>query len=137
VRGPVRSLSFDYIDVVASELSTWSLRHVRWAVAEVEESLRVETGVNRVAVSLAAGPISRKRWLRDRIYGRAPIFVRPLGYWIYRYFLRLGFLDGREGMIFHFLQGFWYRFLVDAVLYERRVSQVTPAPALTSSGAKS
>ena len=38
-----------------------------------------------------------------------------------RYFLRLGFLDGKEGLVFHFLQGFWYRFLVDSVLYERRL----------------
>jgi hypothetical protein len=37
---------------------------------------------------------------------------------MYRYFLRLGFLDGREGLIFHFLQGFWFRFLVDAMIYE-------------------
>jgi hypothetical protein len=39
-------------------------------------------------------------------------------YWFYRYFLKLGFLDGRQGLVYHFLQGFWYRFLVDAKLYE-------------------
>jgi len=39
-------------------------------------------------------------------------------YFIYRYFFKLGFLDGKEGLIFHFLQGFWYRFLVDAKIYE-------------------
>ena len=41
-------------------------------------------------------------------------------YFGYRYFLRLGFLDGRAGLVFHFLQGCWYRFQVDALLYESR-----------------
>ena len=30
----------------------------------------------------------------------------------------MGFLDGKEGLIWHFLQGFWYRFLVDAKIFE-------------------
>jgi hypothetical protein len=44
--------------------------------------------------------------------------VRPFLYWIYRYVFRLGFLDGKEGFIFHFLQGFWFRLLVDIKLEE-------------------
>jgi hypothetical protein len=46
--------------------------------------------------------------------------MRALGYWGYRYFLRLGFMDGREGLVFHFLQAFWFRFLVDAMIYEEK-----------------
>jgi hypothetical protein len=34
--------------------------------------------------------------------------------------IRLGFLDGIPGLIFHVLQGFWYRFYVDARIYEIR-----------------
>jgi glycosyltransferase involved in cell wall biosynthesis len=120
VRGVVSSMKHDYIDVVASELSTWSVRHIRWAQAEADELVRKSVEGPRVSASLSGGPIGRRRWLREKIYGQAPLFVRPLAYWFYRYFIRLGFLDGREGLLFHFLQGFWYRFLVDAVLYERR-----------------
>jgi hypothetical protein len=29
------------------------------------------------------------------------IVVRPIATFIYNYFLRLGFLDGREGLLFH------------------------------------
>jgi hypothetical protein len=54
------------------------------------------------------------------LYLRLPLFYRAFLYWFYRYFLRLGFLDGKEGLIYHFLQAFWYRFLVDAKLYELR-----------------
>jgi hypothetical protein len=53
-------------------------------------------------------------------YVRGPLFVRAAAYWFYRYFLRLGFLDGTPGLVFHFLQGFWFRFLVDATIYEQK-----------------
>ena len=33
--------------------------------------------------------------------------------------MKLGFLDGKEGKIYAFLQAYWYRFLVDAKIYER------------------
>jgi hypothetical protein len=47
-----------------------------------------------------------------------PLFVRPCLYVTYRYGLRLGVLDGREGFIFHVLQAFWYRLLVDINIME-------------------
>jgi glycosyltransferase involved in cell wall biosynthesis len=56
----------------------------------------------------------RKRWLKENFYFWVPLFVRPFLYFIYRYFFKLGFLDGKEGFIFHTLHAFWYRFLVDA-----------------------
>jgi hypothetical protein len=51
-------------------------------------------------------------------YASLPLFTRPFMYFIYRYFFRLGFLDGTKGLVWHFLQGFWYRFLVDAKIFE-------------------
>ena len=58
-----------------------------------------------------------KRSLKS-IYSKFPLFVRPFLYFIYRYFLMLGFLGGYNGLIRHFLQAFWYRFLIDAKLFE-------------------
>jgi hypothetical protein len=49
-----------------------------------------------------------------------PGYVRPLGYFLYRYVLRFGFLDGKQGFVFHFLQAWWYRLLVDINLDELR-----------------
>jgi hypothetical protein len=49
-----------------------------------------------------------------------PLFVRPFVLFVYRYFFRLGFLDGTEGLIFWVLQTFWFRFLVDAKIWEKR-----------------
>ena len=59
-----------------------------------------------------------KRFIKKRGYYNLPKFLRAHLYFIYRYYLRLGFLDGTEGKIYTFLQAYWYRFLVDAKLYE-------------------
>jgi len=60
----------------------------------------------------------RKRMVKDRVYSRLPIFMRASLYFFYRYFLRLGFLDGALGFVWHFMQGFWYRLLVDVKVME-------------------
>ncbi len=49
---------------------------------------------------------------------KAPIFTRAVMYFLSRYLIQGGFLDGTPGLIYHFLQGFWFRFYVDACYYE-------------------
>ena len=120
VKGKTTQLKNDYIDILTSDLTTWTLRHTRWAELEAQEALRGSNGGPRVHGRLFGSPIEKRRWLRETLYARSPLFLRAFFYWFYRYFLRLGFIDGREGFIFHFLQGFWYRFLVDAKIYEHR-----------------
>jgi glycosyltransferase involved in cell wall biosynthesis len=121
--GPTRQLPGDIIDTLTPSIAVFSVRHVRWAQLEAEEQQRDASGdvdESRIRGRARGGSaIETKRWLRER-YGHLPLFVRPLLYFSYRYIIRLGFLDGKEGLIFHFLQGFWYRFLVDAVIFERR-----------------
>jgi len=64
-------------------------------------------------------PAQRKRALREK-YNNMPLFVRPFLLFGYRYFFKLGFLDGTEGFIFWMLQTFWFRFLIDAKIWEKR-----------------
>jgi hypothetical protein len=61
-----------------------------------------------------------KRQLRNGLYARSPLYLRSLLYFLQRYFLRLGFLDGKRGFLFHSLQGFWNFLLVDAKVGEAR-----------------
>ena len=122
VEGKVEKLPGDMIDTTP-DLSDWTLRHVKWAAKEAEEQMLAGTATGRLEGRLTGTPIEKKRWLRDRVYGKTPLLARPLLYFLYRYFLRLGFLDGREGLIFHFLQGFWYRFQVDAYIHEQRLRE--------------
>lgn len=58
---------------------------------------------------------------KEKIYNRLPLWVGPSVYFFYRYLFQFGFLDGRSGLIYHFLQGFWYRFLVNAKVVEYEV----------------
>ena len=74
---------------------------------------------------LLGNPIERKRWLKSRVFQRSPLFMRSFLYLFHRYFIKLGFLDGKEGLIFHFLQGFWFRFLVDSTIFEIKREMVT------------
>ncbi len=57
--------------------------------------------------------------LRDKLYYRLPKFFRAKLYYWYRFYIKLGFLDGRAGQIHAFLQAYWYRYLVDAKIYEQ------------------
>ncbi len=120
VNGGVAALRYDCLDVVTPDLDTWTVRHARWARLEAAEMLASQNSGNRVRPAAWGNPVERRRWLRERVYARSPLFARALLYWIYRYFARLGFLDGVEGLIFHSLHGFWYRLLVDATIYESR-----------------
>ena len=71
-----------------------------------------------IAPKLTGGtPVQQKRALRAG-YNGAPRFLRAFLLFFYRYVLRLGFLDGKAGLIFFVLQTFWFRFLIDAKLYE-------------------
>jgi len=61
---------------------------------------------------------SLKRFVKEKVYNRIPFPISTLGYFLFRYIFQLGFLDGREGLIYHFLQGYWYRFLVGVKVLE-------------------
>lgn len=127
VDGPVAALENDYVDIITSDLSSWIDRHNRWATLEASEILakkdREGSARERVVVpDLFGTPIQRKRFLRSIVYQKFPLFLRPFLFWIYGYVLRLGFLDGMPGLIFHTLQRFWFRFLVDAKIYEQRMN---------------
>jgi glycosyltransferase involved in cell wall biosynthesis len=106
------------LDDIRMSLSEWTARHNRWSDAEVEE-IAATMGSGQIQPRLFGSTIERKRRLRG-LYYSAPLLVRPFALFFYRYFLRLGFLDGVEGLIFWVLQTFWFRFLIDAKLCERR-----------------
>jgi glycosyltransferase involved in cell wall biosynthesis len=62
--------------------------------------------------------IARIRHKKYGIYYRCPKFLRAFLWFLANYILRGGFLDGKEGFIYHVLSSFWYRFVVDAKIYE-------------------
>ncbi len=115
VAGPTRNLPFDILEDNRKEndIAFWIDKHNRYARLHAREELaRSGPGSWVIEPSLTGSPDQRVVWLKQRWY-RMPLFVRPMAYFVYRYFFRLGFLDGKQGFIFHFLHAFWYRLLVD------------------------
>jgi glycosyltransferase involved in cell wall biosynthesis len=120
--GPTAQLDAPMIDDLRMSLTEWTFRHNRWSDAEADEIEHASGADGLVRPDLTGDPIQKKRALRGW-YNRAPLFLRALLLFKYRYILRLGFLDGMPGLIYCVLQTFWFRFLVDAKLYERRLKR--------------
>jgi glycosyltransferase involved in cell wall biosynthesis len=121
VSGPTGRLRSDLVEDNRNEaeIAVWTAKHNRYAVLQARQELADARQVHVGVGSLWGSPDDRTRWLKQA-WRRLPLFVRPTLYVLYRYVLRLGFLDGKEGFLFHVLQAFWYRLLVDANIDELR-----------------
>lgn len=117
-----KSIEFvnDFIDANKNNLSWWISKHNNYSTRESIDILNKkydffdEDSLDKEGQQ--QDEIKRKR--KEGIYLKLPMFLRAFLYFLYRYFLKLGFLDGKKGLMWHFLQGFWYRFLVDAKIYQ-------------------
>ena len=102
-------------------LRDWIDKHNLYSEKEMEEFFKNN---NTKASHKLINPVAKvKRAMKNNIYYKLPIGIRAHLYYWYRYYLQLGFLDGKEGKIFCFLQAYWYRFLVDAKIYERKLME--------------
>ena len=90
-----------YHDGFSQGVAHWIERHNRYSSAEVElvEQLRKEP--LRLSHLFSLQPILRRRCLK-RLASR--IGFRPLTRFFYTYFWRLGFLDGKAGLLFCMLR---------------------------------
>ena len=114
-----QTLKLDHVfyDHNLNDLTWWTQKHNHYASREAIEILKEK--YQRESI------ISGKASNRDLIlfalksfYNKVPIFLRPILLFLYSYFLRLGFLDGKQGLVWNILQVLWYRFLVDSKVYE-------------------
>jgi glycosyltransferase involved in cell wall biosynthesis len=120
VMGTTRRLRGDLIEHNRKEdvISFWLQKHIRYAeLLAREEQIRASGQSGILVPALTGSPDQRTAWLKQRWY-RLPRYWRSTFYFFYRYILRLGFLDGKEGFIFHSLQAFWLRLIVDVNLDE-------------------
>jgi len=117
---------YSNIDVIESNydrqenIALWTDKHNGYSTREAVEFLIAKHNLHKIdsVANLFGNKTERKRWLKENLYFRVPLFLRPLMYFIYRYIFKFGFLDGKEGFIFHTLHAFWYRFLVDTKVYQ-------------------
>ena len=115
--GEVLKLKNDFVDNDRKSLERWVAKHNDFSTREARERLR-EYATLRFGSSFFGTQAERKKWIKRNLYGRVPKFFRAFAYFIYRYIFLFGFLDGKEGLIFHVLQGLMHQFLIDAKMYE-------------------
>ncbi|WP_027954856.1 glycosyltransferase family 2 protein [Halobacillus kuroshimensis] len=106
-----RFLHYDFKDI-----KSFINKYNWYATREMHDYLAFKNGSTENIKSDKKIENTRKK--KFGIYYKAPRFLRAKLWFIYNYYLRLGFLDGREGYIYHYFECYWYRFLVDTKIYE-------------------
>lgn len=106
------TVTFDtyFVDDNLNTISNWTAKHNDYAIREAINMLDDRLGL--------LGNSAQVKQKKKNLYAKMPMFFRAFAYFVLRYIFKLGFLDGKEGFIRHFLQGWWYRTLVDAKLLE-------------------
>jgi len=105
-----------------SNLYFWTDKHNKYSDRYAAESILMDYGLierNRLKFDIK-NFTTIKSFLRVGFYDKAPLFIRPILYYMFRYFIQGGFLDGKEGFIYHYLQAFWFRFLVDSKIFQMK-----------------
>jgi hypothetical protein len=116
--GIIKDLNVRFADNNLNNIGWWTTKHNGYSIREAIDLLDVEYNLlgNNHQTNLDEQAI-KKRNLKLK-YAKSPLFLRAFIYFAYRYFFKLGFLDGKEGFLWNFLQGWWYRTLVDAKVFE-------------------
>jgi glycosyltransferase involved in cell wall biosynthesis len=129
--GKVVTFQHDFSDNNNKSLEWWINKHNWYSNKEVldqqikADAANGEESVGETATSFQA---KAKRFIKNHGYYSLPKFFRAHLYFFYRFYIRLGFLDGIEGRIYTFLQAYWYRYLVDAKMYECEKNGVKMKP---------
>lgn len=116
VDGTTTILRNDFVDDNKKGIHDWIIKHNKYASFEAFELLNAENSDHQQdqLAKFFGNQVEQKRWIRQNIWNRLlPPLIRPFLYYFYRYIIRLGFLDGKQGFIYHFLHALYYRMLID------------------------
>lgn len=119
LEGNVIEMAHSFIDDNRMSIHQFITKHNDYASREAALLLDAELNLTQTndVIQKFGREVAVKREQKER-YARLPLFWRAFGYFIYRYIIKLGFLDGKEGFLWDFMQGWWYRTLVDAKVEE-------------------
>ena len=121
-KGKTLTFNHNFVDHNLNDLNFFINKHNTYAVREAIDilikKLKLNNKKNILTTKNSSLQVSYKRFVKERIYNKIFFGFKSLLFFIYRYIFLLGFMDGKKGLIYHFLQGFWYRFLVEAKVLE-------------------
>lgn len=116
----------DFCDHNLNNISWFCKKHIDYAIREAAEILTSDISDKKpdeaqLIESSNSNNLSsqaQKKRNKKSKYNSLPLFWRSFAYFLYRYFLKGAWREGKEGFVFSFLQGWWYRTLVDAKVME-------------------
>lgn len=111
----------DIVDDNLNDISWYCNKHIKYAIREAGDLLDIKYNITGASTTDRDKNITqqahKKRSVKHK-YAKQPLFIRAFAYFLYRYFARGAFLEGKEGFLYSFIQGWWYRTLVDLKIYE-------------------
>ncbi len=118
-RGRTIAFKHPFYDASIITISQFIDKHNKYAAREAALLLDAEFNIvdNNSQNNTYCKEVVLKRQQKEK-YAKMKILWRSFAYFCYRYFFKLGFLDGKEGFIWDFMQGWWYRTLVDTIVFE-------------------
>lgn len=122
VQGKTVALSSRFLHHDFKSLSAWIERHNRYASLEARSMLAGDV-TGTVKPRLLGSPVERRMWLRN-VYHH--LRGGPALYFLYRFLVRLGFLDGLAGFRFAFLHASFI-YWIDLKIGEARTSGRPPS----------
>ena len=117
--GPSGTLTQPIIHYDRKPIQFWYEKHARYTQFQVVDLLKADSEKVLKWVDTSTKR-DRKRWVKEQVWGRLPILLRPFLYFFYRYIVQLGFLDGKAGFIYHFSHAFLYQFMIAAVYIDEQ-----------------
>jgi glycosyltransferase involved in cell wall biosynthesis len=117
--GNIIEFEHKFLDHNLNTFGWWIQKHNGYSIREAIDLLDVELNLlNKDNSEINIGKEAIEKRKKKLKYANSPLFMRSFLYFIYRYIFKLGFTKGKAGFIWHFFQGWWYRTLVDAKIYE-------------------
>jgi glycosyltransferase involved in cell wall biosynthesis len=121
LEGDIVDFDYDFVDHNLNDINWWIYKHIGYAIREAADLLAIEYQLSNDKHGDQSGKLNEQaaaKRTKKLFYSKKPLFLRSFVYFIYRYFFKFGFTEGKEGFIWHFLQGWWYRTLIDVKIYE-------------------
>jgi glycosyltransferase involved in cell wall biosynthesis len=117
--GPTAKLRNPLVHHNVETLSRYIRKHDGYSTWEAHVWLRGEGGYADLPPSLLGTQAQRRRWLKRKLLG---LPGSPFLFFLYKYFLRMGFMDGVPGLIYCGFQSVQF-FHVKAKIYELQLKR--------------
>jgi len=127
VKGKVGLMKYDIIHEDRKGISSWIEKHNRISDRAAKQYLTGRTSLLKEQDKDSEIEGGRRTWIKYTFWEKIPLILRPFVTFLYQYVFMLGFLDGLEGLIYHLLQGFWYRLLIYIKVREFQIKSTLSA----------